>query len=125
MSGFRKLLAITGCLIIVSGCSSYTDMDEYNEVDAIYWHEGSRYSYAMNIDGEVIIERIPTNHQKPRLFVDVNKNDKPWYRCKWRYSRNLGNKDTLCEIHIKSIDSLKTSGWNHGKFGSGQTIRIN
>ena len=100
---------------------------EENKVEAIYWHEGSRYTAAI-LDGESLrLHRVPyhgNTSSRVALFTDVKAGEKPWYKCKWKHSGFSGNYDSSCEIHIIGVDSLRTADWSRGKFGSGTTSRI-
>ena len=87
---------------------------QYTNLDAIYMHEPTRYSFIYTIDSESKIKTI--SGKKVTFFTDVPTNKKPWIQqSQWDYSM---------AIHLHSIDELNTAGWDHGKLGSGQTIRI-
>lgn len=91
---------------------------------AIYWHEGNNFSVVIKEGNEMNFSRIPTHRIKPRIVVDVPKGELGWYACEWDHSGFNGSSNEKCEIHIESEDSLIAAGWNHGKFGSGMTHRI-
>lgn len=106
--------------------------------DAVFWHEGSKFSiltldentkeskrqtfgdysniYFTDIDNE----RVKSYYQNVRLFIDLQSNMKPYVECSF-YDSGITDK---CSLHISSYDDLNGAGWNHGKFGSGNTSRI-
>ena len=122
------LLTITFVMLTVVGCS-YEHMTSGGEIEAIYWHEHERYT-AVTINADIVTQhRIPPYHGVFRtitLYTDVAPGEKSWYKCEWDF-RPLDGADTdtaYCDIHIHNLDELGTADWNHGKFGSGATIRI-
>ncbi len=59
----------------------------------------------------------------PRLIVDLSQGSLMWVR----YIKNFNfdfNCLQLLEIHISSEKDIEGGGWNHGKFGRGQTSVI-
>ena len=115
-------------LVILTGCS-YTTNSAYHEVDAIYWHEGQRYTAkVVEEDGSITSYRIPSwgipHPNSVKVYTDVGEGLKPWYNCVWKYNEFSGASDAKCEIHLHGLDELGTGGWSHGKFGSGSTTRI-
>ena len=91
---------------------------------AIYWHEGNRFSVVVKDGNEMKFTRIPTHNLRPKILIDVSSGELGWYACEWDHSGFNGSSNEKCEIHIESEDSLIAAGWNHGKFGSGMTHRI-
>lgn len=123
-----SLVAIAGLLMMV-GCAE-EHKTSGGEVEAVYWHEGSRYT-AVTENADVITRhRIPPYHgvraSSVTLYTDVPEGEKSWYKCEWDWNAMSGaDTDTAyCDIHIHNIDELGTADWNHGKFGSGSTTRI-
>ena len=122
MKEIKLLLIIT---LLLTGCSNSISIEE-NTAEAIYWHESKRYSAAVVFGDVVEMRSLPIYHDtKVILYIDVKSNDMPWYKCSHLHNEWVGYHNGNCEIHIKSIDSLSTADWNHGKFGSGATTRIN
>ena len=120
-----KMLIVLLSVLLCGGCSD-TKMIEKNTAQAIYWHESNRYTAAIIKDGVVEMRRIPTTGRNNiKLYTDLEDGYLPWYKCEWLHNGWNGNHSGKCEIHIKSIDSLMTADWNHGKFGSGSTTRVN
>jgi len=114
--------------ILLSSCSGEPRFVE-REVDAIYWHEYQRYTAMTENAGMIEKHNIPpwgtARAGAVKLYTDVDANTKAWYKCDYRWSNWVGaNADASCEIHIHNLDELGTADWNHGKFGSGPTTRI-
>ena len=121
-------LALTASMLSVLLCAGCSDiaMTEKNTAQAIYWHESDRYTAAIINNGVVEMRRIPTTERNNiTLHVDLKAGELPWYKCEWLYNKFNGNHSGKCEVHIKDIASLMTADWNHGKFGSGSTTRVN
>ena len=124
------LLVIVGILgLTVGGCEN-TDYSAGGEIDAIYWHEGLRYTVMVENAGVITKRRLPPwGHAMDKnitMYTDVEVGEKSWYKCEWARNNWLGpDLDTAyCDIHIHSLNELGTADWNHGKFGSGATTRI-
>lgn len=114
-------------IVLLSGCSVPHSIER--EVDAIYWHEGQRYTAKVENANIIVDYRIPPFYGAKQgavtLYKDVDVGNKSWYKCEWTHSTLYGiNTDAYCEIHIHSLEELGTAGWNHGKFGTGSTTRI-
>lgn len=119
------LLAL--CLVsFIASCSSFNEqLTAGGEVTSVYWHGGNRYTVGILSDGKLRMQRLPSR-VPVTIFVDVPHDKSPWYICNWVYSVWNGvQKGGGCALHIQSVDSLKTAGWNHGKFGTGETSRLN
>ncbi len=114
---------------VVVGCEE-THHTAGSEIDAIYWHEGTRYTAMTNNADVISTHRIPPFHpvtaRSVNVYADVAEDESSWYECDWTRNNWTGTDTTTayCDIHIHSIDELGTADWNHGKFGSGSTTRI-
>jgi len=112
-------------LLPMVSAGGYDVVTEENTVEAIYWHEHNRYSAAILNGSTLDMHRIPYHHiGSVTVFTDLESGKKPWYKCQWKENGFSGKHDSNCEIHIKDVDSLRTADWNHGKFGTGTTSRI-
>lgn len=122
------LLFVGISILMLAGCS-YEDKTSGSEIEALYWHEGERYT-AVTINADVVSRHhIPPYYDVYRsvtLYTDVEPDEKSWYECGWTWNPWSGtDTDTAyCDIHIHDLDELGTADWNHGKFGSGSTTRI-
>ena len=87
----------------------------------------NRYSFAR-------VDTISTNSEiqmlcfggwftQVRIFTDVIPSNSMWIEGDL-VKESGGGIHYDYEIHIHSIDDVNTGGWNHGKFGSGTTTRI-
>ena len=113
-------------IFLLSACS-VEDRSSGGDIDAIYWHENDRYT-VLTIDNYKITKaRIPPWAERGgtvELYNDVAPDESSWYKCAWTYNIWYGYDDGYCEIHIQDLNELGTADWNHGKFGSGSTKRI-
>lgn len=112
--------------LLCAGCGiDSKTVSEKNKVEAIYWHERNRYSAAIVRGDTIDMHRIPIfSSSDVTVLQDVPAKEKPWYECEWKYDGFKGNHGGWCNIHIHSVDPLRTADWNHGKFGTGSTKRI-
>lgn len=120
-------------LILLSGCAQAYDVTERKDILAVFWHERNRFSVALAGDNDrVDLKRVPMLREGRysgdwsvpiRLVIDAPSDDTMWYECSLRINM-FEDADGECVIHLKSLDSLQTAGWDHGKFGSGTTSRI-
>jgi len=119
-------------LVIVAMLPSCAETEHSagGEIDAIYWHEGLRYTVMVENAGVITKRRLPpwghAMNKNIRLYTDAGPGEKAWYECEWSRNEWTGaDLDTAyCDIHIHGLDELGTADWNHGKFGSGSTTRI-
>lgn len=126
----KRLIKITiiGLALATAGCSDEARQSG-GEVDAVYWHEGQRYTASVIDEGGLVTHKnIPPWRHAGRntilLYTDVEPDAKSWYECDWMWNDFTGASGGMCEIHIHNLDELGTKDWNHGKFGSGRTERI-
>jgi len=97
----------------------------------LYWHENARYT-VKNLIGDTVVSkrfgiwvkiRIGGTRRDIRsvtlkVLPDL---EIPKYRCD---VRSDDDDYADCVIYIRSIDDMRTADWNHGKFGSGTTTRL-
>jgi len=122
----RFLLAMAVGLTL-SGCSpKITEVAAEEFVEAVYFHEVNSYSVGVQYGDEYKIVKLPY-YIPVILKTDVPEGHKSWYECDYLMSTWSGHvRDSGgCTIHMHSANDLLTGGWNHGKFGSGQTTKIN
>lgn len=126
--GWLAFAMLVGFIAHTVGSCEDVAKNSSGEIDAVYWHENDRYTVT-TIDNDIVTRvKIPMwGHSKPStivLYTDVAPDAKSWYDCNWLWNNWTGGSDGRCEIHIHSIDELGTADWNHGKFGTGSTTRI-
>jgi len=128
-----------GCLIVImiviAGivmCSLIGPRHEQGKgnFEALYYHEKNTYSVLVrNEQGSLETIFIP-NYQGDQMPVeiidDVGENEPMWYEYDFYAADNVVKKDSthFVRIHIRGADDINGAGWDHGKFGKGQTIRI-
>jgi hypothetical protein len=90
------------------------------DIDSVYYHEINNYSVAFLSDNILVTKKVPN---RPKVIVKRDATDHLWYECNFKqnFARTYGEG---CVIHITGLNDIKTSGWNHGKFGSGMTTRL-
>lgn len=124
---FRELIFLCGAIVLLSvglarcNATHETVIVEDLAVDVIYWHEHKRFTFVNNVGGEIVYSRLPFNRN-----ITVNTHPtKRGYSCTLNLDM-IGDKnsDSSCNVFIGSLDQVKTADWNHGKFGSGTTTRI-
>lgn len=119
-----KYIAMLLITLMVSACGKAAKTYIKHEVDAVYWHEHAKYTVAIIQGDNVEMRQLPFM-VRVSLVTDLGEGQKSWYECSLNYSEWSGHsKDSWCRIHIRSLGDLQTAGWNHGKFGSGSTTRI-
>ena len=123
-----KMITALLVLITLTACSDYFDYSvKKTNVEAVYWHERGRYSVAVknHATGEITMKELPTsNADLIKVIADVKNGEPWWYVCNYQYDRAWGSEMGGCEIHIVDINSINTSDWNRGKFGTGSTTRV-
>jgi hypothetical protein len=112
-------------IIVVISCTEQTQIKYHvpkTKIVAVYMHEAGFYSVAVKNNNFIKIETLPYG---PPIIIktDVEK-DNEWYSCNY-ISSFFGPIEGNCEIHISNINSINGAGWDHGKHGRGNTVRIN
>jgi hypothetical protein len=119
-----KLFTLILLSVVLYGCGE-TEHYAEGEIDALYWHERNRYTViSIDEDGIARQYRIPRfTVGEVNLHTNLDSTTKPWYKCEWVHNSWTGTEGA-CDIYIHNLDELGTADWNHGKFGSGSTTRI-
>ncbi len=129
-----KTLGLLLVLVFFGGCQKkyYIDKTTYEDetitdIVRVFWHEQRHYSFYIQKEGsqEINIKEIDVvyNYDKSvKIFSDVPAGNKMWAKIKESRGRTGFNYYTVyLEIHLHSVKDVEGGGWNHGKFGSGQT----
>ena len=87
-----------------------------SEIKAAYMHEAGRYSIMVQDANTLSLVKLGY----ATIKTDVTAGSNIWYEATY----NGMNECVESTIHLHSVDDLNTAGWNHGKFGSGTTHRI-
>ena len=87
----------------------------------IFMHEPGRYSFMIQLsDSDVVTMRtFRLFNCETRFILDVPQDEKMW-----AYIQEKGKGPeyrTFVDLHIHSVRDMEGAGWDHGKFGRGQT----
>jgi len=122
------LLAISS--LVFSGCGGRDEEVRVDNVVRVFWHEGTLYSFHVREPNSVEIKLVFTHYTmcvNQRTYTNILA-DVPLGNPMWVYYIINHNWDRSClkvlEIHIHSEKDIEGGGWNHGKFGRGQTSVI-
>ena len=142
MKTFKTLGILLFSLIFIGACSDSNvpvnnkdgtknteDLTvEKSDFEHLFYHEHNKYSVLVKKDGKVYSVRFPPNHYVPvTIFVDVKEGESNWYELRYRHTKSIGYYDqenNYLHIHIKDTDSINGAAWNHGKFGTGLTSKV-
>ncbi len=109
------------------GAIDWTETKRMDGVSRVLMHEPSRYTFLMEKpDGTVAQYSFGQGcyGNIPETFHDVPVGQPMWIEYR------TGNPDTdqafdqLLSIHVHSVTDINGAGWNHGKFGRGQTTVV-
>lgn len=122
-----RIMALLLLSSLLQGCSDKRTPFKYDNIKAVYYHEGNLYSFArMNptsTNSEVEMLRFGGWMTRVRIFTDVAPSNSMWIEGDM-VKEGGGGIHYEYDIHIHSVDDVNTGGWNHGKFGRGTTTRI-
>lgn len=125
-------LLVAALLIIgiVNGCSRQELPDKkIDRVARILMHEPDRYTFLYRVPDSKELESMTIDHIiNLSIIEDVPTNNEMWVNIK-RHSGGGGRtRDEVTidsvEIHIHGANDINGAGWNHGKFGRGQTTVV-
>ncbi len=119
---------------IVSGCSCFHEKPAQRvvvikNVKRILMHEEEYYTifFKDTTDNSSQLLYMPISCSESRFFVDVPQGGESWVKFIVYYYPDISEYKPLvsyCEFHIKRAQEINGAGWDHGKFGSGQTTVI-
>jgi hypothetical protein len=124
----NKIKIITGVILIASlltGCQGVLYEKKENIV-SVYYHENDRYSVIVNENDELRSVSF-INGLNVKIIADVKEGDSMWYEMEYTYSTFNGlkkNKKHFLNIHVHNHKDLNGGSWNHGKFGTGKTTKV-
>jgi hypothetical protein len=87
-------------------------------------HETYHYSVMLEADQTGINKVIDLPVGDYTLVSDVPEGNSPWVYIKSTTHAPVGDRSHCIWIHIHNAQNIEGAGWNHGKFGSGNTIPI-
>jgi hypothetical protein len=104
-------------------CDSYPS-SEY--VDGIYYHEYNHYTLFVPQTNNIMINRQIGDDLSVNTTVNFIKDVIPGHKNFVEYNKSfVNNKCSLdVKIHISDFNSMDGGRWSHGKFGSGQTVKL-
>lgn len=127
---FAGLAAIVVFLsfLMARACEIKPLADErINDVTRILMHERDRYTLIIKKPEslQLLMREFEMGHGVVKIIADVPDGQMMWAAQK-RYQQ-FGCGSGCCgdlEIHVHSSQDINGGGWNHGKFGRGQTVVI-
>ncbi|KKR84153.1 MAG: hypothetical protein UU48_C0014G0001 [Candidatus Uhrbacteria bacterium GW2011_GWF2_41_16] len=129
--GYIFLLGVVvGCGFLFVKCVETNPLpDKKVEVDRVFMNEAHQYTFYVASEEGVFFQPVTyddgyLNRKPVRIFADVPEGEKSWILLKGETSFIDGNRFKIVEIHVHDLKVLEGGGWNHGKFGQGQTIPI-
>jgi len=112
----RKSVLIISLLFTV-GCAQHKTGERTVEVQRVFMHNPGVYS-GMYVDSEKNV-RVIGGYGATTLIIDIPE-DRPMWVKETKFSDGIDSYWKY-EFHVHSIKEVDGGGWNHGKFGSGQT----
>lgn len=126
-------LFILGIIIFLS----FSIYDQYNnsasipmeskrlELEQVMEHESNHYSVKYKAENNELIEiNFGRQNNSVKIIADVPEGEPIWGLLN-RAKTPRGRIDYLGgEIHVHSGQDINGGGWNHGKYGSGQTVPV-
>lgn len=131
------LFFLTGAVMGFTGYepNAHRTVERIDHVVAVVLHEPGRYSVitenpTTKLEGSWG-ETTSSTHVE--LYADIPTDEYGWaeYRTRsyrpWlrRESYHIPNAPETLIVHYHGVSDLRGGGWNHGKFGSGQTRIFN
>lgn len=109
--------------LISSGMEKIITNETIENVQAVFYHENRHYTLMVQTGSE--IKPVSIYYiEDAKIFADVPKNEKMWAHVQGLGNKMNGITSRKIKVHIHSIENINGAGWNHGKFGSGMTVRI-
>lgn len=129
---FRNLidwgaLVLFGTLLfgsVMCSCTKQEDftMTTYRGVERILMHEPHRYSFFIEGQTRVLTVNV-ISRDEVYVKPDVAPGEKCWIEVGAPWVQNECQRIKLV-IHLHSFKEINGAGWNHGKFGHGETVVI-
>lgn len=131
-----KMKKLIGLLLILmcTGCSSRTEQVVTLNIDSrILMHERDNYTFFVHFEStqEVGQLNIRSDQNSTKILTDLKEGEPDRIQYKCRCDHHIPEKFSVWStgaeslvIHLHSLTEVNGAGWNHGKFGSGQTTVI-
>lgn len=129
MNPFEKLLAGVALFLfllfsdVMVGTVVHTSLpdEKIDDVVKVFLHEPRHYSFLCKMpDSNELILRDFRNIS-PRIFRDVPSNKNMYVELRGIWKNIDGMHYNSVTIHIHAVSGIEGAGWDHGKFGRGQT----
>lgn len=123
-----QLVAVAA--VLMCGCSSRVEEEQIDNVTRVFWHESNRYSFMVQDPAtkHMRIISLPGyvcgDSKGIQIVPDVAASQQMRVQSTIKYV--FGNPPCIVsmKIHVRSERDVGGGGWNHGKFGSGQTTVV-
>jgi len=100
----------------------------FDNVERVFMHEVKNYSILYREDASAELQQQNFCRDWPgvevRLFTDVPEGKPIWARAVYAVERLGDEYWKELEIHVHAATDINAGGWNHGKFGQGQTVVV-
>lgn len=122
---FQSLSALV--IVLLAGCSEYPCESKNIQVERVFWHEGSRYSFVVkNSDGSMQMQ-TENSVYGVKIYQDVPVGESmrvELSQCYMYDAKKSYRHYRRADIHLRSIEDLNGADWNHGKHGRGSTTPL-
>jgi len=129
---------IYACVLVVGlvGCKEEVHHRQIHNVSRIFMHELHQYTlYVQQSEKEVRTEKIrlwqtyKPDFTGPDVKTDVPSNQLSWveFDSYWKNGSACIEADPCARnviFHLNSVAVVNGGGWDHGKYGNGQTIVV-
>lgn len=132
MFKYRRSLAVLMWVILSGMCFFFLSSCEEKElaqekvenIVRVFMHEPGRYSFLIQLSNSSVVtmRTFLLYNCETKFIMDVPKNEKMWAYIKRESDPRVFR--TFIDVHIHSVRDVEGAGWNHGKFGKGQTYVI-
>ena len=117
------------CTCLVSACfQGTTTQQKHENVVRVYWHEGAKFSFAVeNPETKEITMKSLGGRDScllngARILQDVPVNQKMWIRTEVLHNTSSCDGQIVSiEIHTHSFQDIEGGSWDRGKLGRGIT----
>lgn len=122
-----KLISIL-LLILIAGCGKETIVDDKQFIERLFWHENTRYSIFIKNNDRLARISYPSYlcSDSEGIHIYMDYKEKPVAISSIKYGSFSDPNPCVMRLdfYINSKNDIEGGGWNHGKFGSGQTHSI-
>lgn len=126
-----RFILATMCLCFMgcAGCAERERLVQYSNVKQLLMHETNHYSLVITDEnnGAEIIDLEGFHGQNTiKIYFDVPDHKDQWAKIDF-YTPPLGDDNEKVrqgEVHLHYNSKINGAGWDHGKFGKGQTVEV-